>query len=129
MSSSAGSPHIGSRTFESVERQALRADSSANQNRKLGRPDSARLRKERAAAADQDEAQAAGDGIFRFSLFLTITAPDEATLTRQTLAARRQLTRARCQSVVLYGEQDQAFFASALPLARGLAPMRGVAGV
>lgn len=113
----------------SAERQALRADSSATQNRKLGRPDSARLRKERAAAADQDEAQAAGDGIFRFSLFLTITAPDEATLTRQTLAARRQLTRARCQSVVLYGEQDQAFFASALPLARGLAPMRGVAGV
>lgn len=113
----------------SAERQALRADSSAEQNRKLGRPDSARLRKERQAATDQDEAQASGDGIFRFSMFLTITAADEATLTRQTLAARRQLTRARCQSVVLYGEQDQAFFASALPFARGLAPMRGVAGV
>jgi len=29
--------------------------------------------------------------------------------------------------MVLYGEQDQAFFAAALPLARGLTPLRGLA--
>jgi len=105
------------------------AEGSAAQRHKLGRPTTARLRKEAQAALDQDEAQADGDGVFRYHLFLTVTAPDEKTLTRQMLSARRRLIRARCQSIVLYGEQDQAFFASALPLARGLSPMRGVAGV
>ena len=113
----------------SAERQALRAEGSAAQRHKLGRPTTARLRKEAQAALDQDEAQADGDGVFRYHLFLTVTAPDEKSLTRQMLSARRRLIRARCQSIVLYGEQDQAFFAGALPLARGLSPMRGVAGV
>jgi hypothetical protein len=117
------------RAQASAERQALRVESSADTQRKMGKPTSARLRKERQAAADQDEAQAAGDGVFRYHLFLTVTAPDELTLTKHTLAARRRLIKCKCASVVLYGEQDQAFFAGALPLARGLRPMRGVAGV
>jgi len=43
------------------------------------------------------------------------------------LSVQRRLTKSGCQSMVLYGEQDQAFFAAALPLARGLTPLRGLA--
>lgn len=113
----------------SVERQTLRAEGNAMERRKRGMPTSARIRKEAQAALDQDEAMADGDGVFRYHLFVTVTAADEKTTARHMLSVRRQLIRARCQSMLLYGEQDQAFFAGALPLARGLSPMRGVAGV
>jgi hypothetical protein len=59
-------------------------------------------------------------------MFVTVTAADQDALQRDVRLVRRQLSRSGCESVVLFGEQDQAFAAGALPLAYGLAPMRGV---
>lgn len=88
----------------------------------------ARTRSELGAAERLDEELAAGSGYFRYSMFVTVTATDPERLRRSVTAVRRRLTRIRCSSMVLYGEQDQGFAAGALPLARGLAPMRGFTG-
>lgn len=112
-----------------VQRQAINADSAVHFKASKQLFVSARSRRESRAAQQQDEALSAGDGMFRYHMFVTVTAPDEAVLSRQVLAVRRRLTKAFCESVVLYGEQDQAFFAAVLPLARGLTPLRRWAGV
>jgi hypothetical protein len=46
-------------------------------------------------------------------------------LDRDVRAVKRILSRAGCEAISLTGEQDQAFAAGALPLARGLKPARG----
>lgn len=85
-------------------------------------------------ARDEDEAraveqidreQAQGHVRYRYALLVTVTAADMVALDRDVRAVRRLLSRAGCEAVVLAGEQDQAFAAGALPLARGLKPMRG----
>ena len=109
-----------------VKAQSSRADAVVADGRRRGVFVSARARQESRAALEQDEALAAGDGYFRYHLLFAVTADDEATLARQVLSVRRRFTKAHCQTVVLYGEQDQAFFAAALPLARGLRPLRAL---
>jgi len=47
---------------------------------------SARSQTEAASHREQDAAVAAGQGFFRYHLFVTVTAPDENTLTRQVLS-------------------------------------------
>jgi hypothetical protein len=84
---------------------------------------------EEARAVDQiDREQAAGHTRYRYALLVTVTAESDAQLNRDVQEVRRLLGRAGCAAILLHGEQDQAFAAGALPLARGLAPMRGWLG-
>ncbi|WP_436528242.1 SCO6880 family protein [Actinoplanes sp. HUAS TT8] len=85
-------------------------------------------------AAEQEEAraieqidveQAHGHVRYRYALLVTVTAASEIDLDRDVRAVKRILSRSGCEAVSLAGEQDQAFLAGALPLARGLKPMRG----
>ncbi|MEU2665977.1 SCO6880 family protein [Micromonospora sp. NPDC007220] len=81
---------------------------------------------EEARAVEQvDREQAAGHVRYRYAVLVTVTADSPERLRHDVRAVRRVLGRCGCQAVVLYGEQDQAFAAGALPLARGLKPMRG----
>ncbi|GGM67874.1 lipoprotein [Longimycelium tulufanense] len=118
-------PH---RAERSVSNQALAAAGNIHMRQSHGLLVDARTQKELAAAQQLDDELAEGAGYFRYSMFVTVTAPDAHALRRSVAAVRRRLTRVRCSSMVLFGEQDQGFFAGALPLARGLAPMRGVTG-
>ncbi|MET7391886.1 SCO6880 family protein [Dactylosporangium sp. NPDC005572] len=72
-----------------------------------------------------DREQAHGHVRYRYALLVTVTAATVENLDRDTRAVKRILSRAGCDAIVLYGEQDQAFAAAALPLARGLKPIRG----
>ncbi|MEV6527676.1 SCO6880 family protein [Longispora sp. NPDC051575] len=72
-----------------------------------------------------DREQAAGHARLNYALLITVTSPTRARLDRDVLSIKRRLARARCEAVVLAGEQDQSFFAAGLPLARGLKPLRG----
>jgi len=118
-------------TAQSAERALRKASTTTEGDIELKRRRrmfvSARSQTEAASHREQDAAVASGQGFFRYHLYVTVTAPDENTLTRQVLSVQRRLTKSGCQSMVLYGEQDQAFFAAALPLARGLTPLRGLA--
>ncbi|WFE47659.1 SCO6880 family protein [Verrucosispora sp. WMMD1129] len=81
---------------------------------------------EEARAVEQiDREQAAGHVRYRYAILVTVTAPDVEQLRHDVRTIRRVLARTGCQAVVLYGEQDQGFVAGALPLARGLKPLRG----
>jgi hypothetical protein len=72
-----------------------------------------------------DAEQAAGHVRYRYCLLVTVTAPTLEQLRVDVRGVRRVLAGAGCAAVVLAGEQDQAFAAGALPLGRGLKPMRG----
>jgi hypothetical protein len=81
---------------------------------------------EEARAVEQiDREQARGHVRYRYALLVTVTASDLKSLDRDVRAVKRLLSRAGCEAVSLAGEQDQGFLAGALPLARGLKPMRG----
>jgi hypothetical protein len=79
-----------------------------------------------ARSVDQiDREQAQGHVRYRYALLVTVTSATEKALDRDVRGVKRILSRAGCESVSLAGEQDQAFAAGALPLARGLKPVRG----
>jgi len=93
--------------------------------RKLRLVRTAREVKEAAAVEQIDREQAAGHVRYRYALFVTVTAATEDQLRADVRAVKRIMSRAGLAAVVLSGEQDQAFAAGALPLARGLRPIRG----
>lgn len=116
------------RAEQSVNNQRLAAGGAIHLKARHGLVVDARTTKELLAAQRLDDELSDGAGYFRYHMFVTITAPDLERLRRSVTAVRRRLTRIRCTSMVLYGEQDAGFFAAALPLARGLKPMRGFTG-
>ena len=93
--------------------------------RKLRLVRTAREYDEARAVEQIDREQAAGHVRYRYALLVTVTAATIADLDRDVRAVKRILSRAGCEAIVLAGEQDQAFAAGALPLARGLKPARG----
>jgi hypothetical protein len=93
--------------------------------RKLRLVRTAREDDEARAVEQIDREQARGHVRHRYALLVTITAAEVKALDRDVRAVKRLLSRAGCESVSLAGEQDQGFLAGALPLARGLKPMRG----
>jgi hypothetical protein len=93
--------------------------------RKLRLIRTARDAQEAQAVAQIDREQAFGHVRHRYALLVTVTAPDVEALEHDVRQVKRLLSRAGCETVTLYGEQDQAFAAGALPLARGLKPVRG----
>jgi hypothetical protein len=93
--------------------------------RKLRLVQTAAEREEARAVEQIDAEQARGHVRYRYALLVTVTAASEKDLDRDVRAVKRILSRSGCEAVSLAGEQDQAFLAGALPLARGLKPMRG----
>ncbi|GAA0547594.1 type VII secretion protein EccE [Paractinoplanes ferrugineus] len=93
--------------------------------RKLRLVRTAREDDEARAVEQIDREQAAGHVRYRHALLVTVTAPTIPDLDRDVRSVKRILSRAGCEAIVLAGEQDQAFAAGALPLARGLKPARG----
>lgn len=93
--------------------------------RKLRLVRTAREHEEARSVAQIDREQAAGHTRYRYALLVTVTAATMDELEQDTRTVKRILARAGCEAVTLFGEQDQAFIAGALPLGRGLAPIRG----
>ncbi|GGQ83844.1 SCO6880 family protein [Couchioplanes azureus] len=93
--------------------------------RKLRLVRTAREDDEARAVEQIDREQAQGHVRYRYALLVTVTSATEKSLERDVRSVKRILSRAGCEAVSLAGEQDQAFAAGALPLARGLKPMRG----
>ncbi|MEV0132631.1 SCO6880 family protein [Dactylosporangium sp. NPDC050688] len=104
--------------------QVARAGDAATKT-KLRLVRTAREDEEARSVKQIDREQAHGHVRYRYALLVTVTAATIDDLNRDTRAVKRILSRAGCDAVVLYGEQDQGFTAGALPLARGLKPIRG----
>jgi hypothetical protein len=121
-------PLSPARAERSINNQRLAAAGSIYMKQRHGLVVDARTQKELEAAQRLDDELAEGSGYFRYTMLVCCTATDAEQLRRAVASVRRRLTRIRCSTMVLYGEQDQGFFAGALPLGRGLTPMRGLTG-
>lgn len=121
-------PLSPARAERSINNQRLAAAGSIYMKQRHGLVVDARTQKELDAAQHLDDELADGSGYFRYTMLVCCTAADADQLRRAVASVRRRLTRIRCSTMVLYGEQDSGFFAGALPLARGLTPMRGLTG-
>lgn len=121
-------PLSPARAERSINNQRLAAAGSIYMKQRHGLVVDARTQKELDAAQRLDDELADGSGYFRYTMLVCCTATDADQLRRAVASVRRRLTRIRCSTMVLYGEQDSGFFAGALPLARGLTPMRGLTG-
>jgi hypothetical protein len=71
------------------------------------------------ALAQREADLAAGHGEYRYSAYLTVSAPDVETLEATATTALRLANRCKLRLWRLYGQQDLGF-ACGLPLARGL---------
>lgn len=112
--------HIATEEAERAGNEMIRA--------RLGFGATARSVAEERGVAQIAAEMTTGSPLMRYHMFVTVTAADVGALRRDMVTIRRRLTRAHCHGMPLYGEMDQAFYAGALPLARGLAPMRGLIG-
>ena len=121
-------PLSPARAERSINNQRLAAAGTIYMKQRHGLLVDARTQRELDAAERLDDELAEGYAYFRYTMLVCCTAEDPERLRRAVTSVRRRLTRIRCSTMVLYGEQDSAFFASALPLARGLTPMRGLTG-
>lgn len=121
-------PLSPARAEKSINNQRLAAAGSIYMKQRHGLVVDARTQKELDAAQRLDDELADGSGYFRYTMLVCCTATNNEQLRRSVASVRRRLTRIRCSTMVLYGEQDSGFFAGALPLARGLTPMRGLTG-
>ena len=118
-------PLSAERVAAMLKREQIEGQANSYLRERHGLIESASTRKENRSVEQQDNEVAEGATAHRFHMFVTVTGTDEAEARQSLRAVRRRLTRVHCQSVQLYGEQDQGFFAAALPLCRGLAPIRG----
>lgn len=118
-------PLSEARAQTQVRRQAQRAEDAVADRQRRQLFVSARARREARAAQVQNEAIGQQQTMFRYLMLVTVTGEDETSCLRGVQAMQRRIKRAKCESAVLYGEQDQAFYAGALPFCRGLVPLRG----
>ncbi|MGH9057686.1 MAG: SCO6880 family protein, partial [Acidimicrobiales bacterium] len=81
---------------------------------------SARRGKEAEGVVRRESELADGHGEYRFSGFVTVTAPDRAALDAACIEAEHSAQASHLELRRLYGRQAEAFTWT-LPLARGLA--------
>jgi hypothetical protein len=117
-------PVRGDRARWQARRDLVAHGSEAVTRSRLGLLTGARDRDEAAAARRIDAEMAAGHARYRYVLLVTVTAAHRDELRRAFDVVRLRL--AHCETVPLDLEQAQAFWAAALPLGRGLAPVRGL---
>lgn len=117
-------PVRGERARWQARRDIIAHTSEHLTRSKLGLLTGARDRVEADAARRIDEEMAAGHIRYRYALLITVTAGTLDELRRDF--DRVRLTLSACETVPLDLEQAQGFWACALPLGRGLAPVRGL---
>jgi hypothetical protein len=118
------SPVRGDRARWQARRDLVAHGSEQVTRSRLGLLTGARDRDEAAAARRVDAEMAAGHTRYYYDLLVTVTAADRDELRRAFDAVRLRLSD--CETVPLDLEQAQGFWAGALPLGRGMAPVRGL---
>jgi hypothetical protein len=88
--------------------------------RRIGRRDRHRDTEEASANARRETELTAGYGTYRFLGLMTVTAPTESELDLACGDVLSLAAQSRLETAPLILQQDQGFFAGALPLAQGL---------
>lgn len=87
---------------------------------KRGGEDTAGDEMDFAALLREEEELVNGHGQFTYGAYLTISAEDESTLENNVAGMRNALSRVGMEGQILYCQQAEALFVSALPIGRGM---------
>jgi hypothetical protein len=101
------------------------ADEELRQRR--GFRTSAVKKRQQEAAVRREEELASGHEEVRFAGFVTVSARFEAELDDACAQVEQAAHQARLDLLPLWGEQESGFVHGALPVGRGLAPLRSTA--
>ena len=100
------------------ERTELMTDQA--QRDRIGQLTDARHQAEHADVLKRESELVAGHGDLKFTGMITVSAPDLEALQAACARLEGAATEARVEVQRMWGEQDQAFLAAALPFCRGL---------
>ena len=113
-------PVAPSQSFREVRSAKVQQLTEEAQRQKFGQVDSALDDEEYAAVLRREIELVHGHAEYRFTGYVTVTAATEAELEDACAQVEQAAVRSVLEVRRVYGEQDQAFVAGALPLARGV---------
>lgn len=113
-------PLPAARARRDIRRAKVEHLTNAAQRERLGQIADQRHDAEYADLLTREAELVAGHGELRYTGYLTVTVPDVADLPAACAAVEQAAMQSHLEIRRLFGQQDQAFLAAALPLARGL---------
>jgi hypothetical protein len=106
------------RAARDIRKKKTEYISDAAQRQKIGQIEDAQQTAEYQDVLQQEADLTAGHGVLRCTGLVAISASDSDELERSVAAVEQTAIQASCETRRLWGQQAQAFAASALPLAR-----------
>lgn len=113
-------PIAPSQSFREVRSAKVQKLTEEAQREKLGQIETALDDEEHAALLRRERELVHGHVEYRFTGYVTVTAATESELEDACAQVEQAAVRSVLEVRRVYGEQDQAFIAGALPLARGV---------
>jgi hypothetical protein len=113
-------PVAPSQSFREVRSAKVQKLTEEAQREKLGQIESALDDEEHAGLLRRERELVHGHVEYRFTGYVTVTGASEAELEDACAQVEQAAVRSVLEVRRVYGEQDQAFLAGALPLARGV---------
>lgn len=113
------------RARNELTKDRTKRDVARRLRRRTGRIESMDERADAARAIEQDTARASGHGVVRFTALISVTVTDPNHLEGACAELQQDGSTAGLEIRRVWGAQDAAFAASALPLGQGL-PIRRV---
>lgn len=109
-----------SQSFREVRSAKVQKLTDEAQREKFGQIESAQDDEEHAAVLRRERELVHGHVEYRFSGYVTVSAANESELEEACAQIEQAAVRSVLEVRRVYGEQDQAFVAAALPLTRGV---------
>jgi len=112
------SPMSTAQAMRDIRKQKVEYVTDAAQKARIGQIADLSDTQEYNDVLDRERALIAGHSDFRFSGFVTVTAPTKTELDAAVSQLQRAATQCGCEARVLCGQQARAFTVAALPLGR-----------
>lgn len=109
---------------QDLARERTKRQAARDLRAKTGRAESEDERRESMTAHAQDYARASGHGVVRLTALVAVTVTDREQLETACAELQADASDANLELRKVWGAQDAAFAASALPLGQGLPPRR-----
>ncbi len=113
-------PIAPSQSFREVRSAKVQKLTEEAQRERLGQVETALDDEEHAAVLRRERELVQGHVEYRFTGYVTVSAASETELEEACAQIEQAAVRSVLEVRRVYGEQDQAFVAAALPLARGV---------
>jgi hypothetical protein len=109
-----------SRALKNVAREKRLWEGNSKLRARRGESDTAADRADWDALIEREEDIQAGQGMFSYGGYLTVTARDEESLERSVAGARNAMSQIGMEGQILYCQQAEALLTNVLPLGLGM---------